>query len=582
MLKNVALLCWITTAVCYGDLAEKPHPRLWMSETTEMAVRDKIENDPLAKQLHQAALVEADRIINVRTSRYDIPDGRRLLGESRHALKIIIHTAWAWRLTGEEKYRLRTIKELEAACSLVDWNPSHFLDTAEMATAVAIGYDWLYPTLTAKQKEMCQQAIIQKALVPAKIRFDRDEWWTSARNNWAQVCGSGIGIAAAAIAGDNEKLSNELFPQCVALVERCKRFYEPDGMYPEGPGYWQYGTNYHVMLIAACNELRYKMETPASLGKSGDSMMHLTSPTLLPFNFADGKARAATPSPAQSWIASHYKKSAQASDLRNRLSKALSSKMETSRTAPLTVLWLPDAPNENENLATYAFFNGEQSAAIFRSKWSSDASWFAIKGGTPEGGHGHMDVGSFCYDAHGVRWIHDLGGDDYNMPGYFSDQRFSYYRLQNRSHNTLEIGGKLQDAASEPCPIVATTSGETSASAKFDLTHAYADSAKAVTRTAEFDKSSGTARITDAITAPSGDVVWRAFTRATCDIAGNSVTLTQDGKSITLTRLSKTGIWSIEQASPPKDIENPNVGYRVITLTVPKQNRTSIDVEIRP
>jgi hypothetical protein len=101
---------------------------------------------------------------------------------------------------------------------------------------------------------------------------------------------------------------------------------------------------------------------------------------------------------------------------------------------------------------------------------------------------------------------------------------------------------------SEPCLIVATTSGEPSASAKFDLTHV--DSAKAVTRTAEFDKSSGTARIIDDITAPSGDVVWRAFTRATCDIADNSETFSQDGKGITLTRLFKTGIWSIEQASP--------------------------------
>jgi hypothetical protein len=42
---------------------------------------------------------------------------------------------------GGEKFRLRTIAELEAACALKDWNPSHFLDTAEMASAVATGYD---------------------------------------------------------------------------------------------------------------------------------------------------------------------------------------------------------------------------------------------------------------------------------------------------------------------------------------------------------------------------------------------------------------------------------------------------------
>jgi hypothetical protein len=31
-----------------------------------------------------------------------------------------------------------------AAAAFSDWNPSHFLDVAEMTAALAIGYDWLY------------------------------------------------------------------------------------------------------------------------------------------------------------------------------------------------------------------------------------------------------------------------------------------------------------------------------------------------------------------------------------------------------------------------------------------------------
>ena len=49
---------------------------------------------------------------------------------------------------GEERFKERAIRELDAACAMKDWNPSHFLDVAEMATAVAVGYDWLYPVLT--------------------------------------------------------------------------------------------------------------------------------------------------------------------------------------------------------------------------------------------------------------------------------------------------------------------------------------------------------------------------------------------------------------------------------------------------
>jgi hypothetical protein len=96
-------------------------------------------------------MTEAEKILTNRTCRYEIPDGKRLLAESRLAIRNVMFTAWAWRCGGGEKFRTRAIAELDAACALKDWNPPHFLDTAEMATAVATGYDWLYPTLDASQ-----------------------------------------------------------------------------------------------------------------------------------------------------------------------------------------------------------------------------------------------------------------------------------------------------------------------------------------------------------------------------------------------------------------------------------------------
>lgn len=34
--------------------------------------------------------------------------------------------------------------------------------------------------------------------------------------------------------------------------------------------------------------------------------------------------------------------------------------------------------------------------------------------------HGNIDAGTFVLDL-GKRWFHDLGGDDYALPGYFND-----------------------------------------------------------------------------------------------------------------------------------------------------------------
>ncbi len=573
---------WLATLVlAAGDLAEKPHPRLWFPKSAEAAVRGKIEKDPLAASLHAIVMTEAGKVLTARTCRYDIPDGKRLLAESRLALHNILNTAWAWRMTGEEKFRLRTIAELDAACALKDWNPSHFLDTAEMATAVAAGYDWLYPTLTPDQRAMCEKAIIEKALLPAKAVYDKGGGWSKPGNNWSQVCGSGIALAAAAIAGNDAGLAENLFDSGLKLIEKCADFYAPDGMYPEGPGYWHYGTNYHVMLLAASQALGRGVADDPLMNKAGNSIMHLTSPTRYAFNFADGGTRLESPSPAQFWLAEHFQDATQARHVRDLFTRALAED-KSPVCSPLSLLWLPPAPPADHPLPLAAVFRGEQAIATFRTGWNPTDAYFAIKGGTPAASHGHMDVGSFVYDAHGARWIHDLGKEDYNLPGYFGSQRWTFFRLQNRSHNTLEINGKLQNPKAEPCPFISHTLTGNPLAAAFDLSAAYVGSAEKVLRNATFDTRSGAVILKDEITNPDGPVVWRAFTDAEAEIQGDRVILRKDDHQITLRRVSPAGTWTVTEAKPPTPQENQNRGFRAVVLTVPQAGQASAVVEIQP
>ena len=584
--NSVGLWLVSTVLAAAGGLADNPHPRLWFPQAAEEAVRGKVAGDPLAGKLHAAALAEAARILTERTCRYEIPDGKRLLGESRRALKNIMLTAWAWRMGGGEKFRLRTIAELDAACALQDWHPVHFLDTAEMATAVATGYDWLYPTLTPEQRAMCERAIVTKALKPAKDVYNKGNWWAKPSNNWSQVCGSGIALAAAAIAGKDDGMAEDLFGRGVKLVEGCGKFYEPDGMYPEGPGYWHYGTNFHVMLLAACHGLEQPMKDDPILRKAGDAMMFLTGPTRLAFGFADCHPGHETPSPAQCWLAARFKDAVQAKFVRSLFARGLDGdkgRFTGDRYFPLAVLWLPPEPAVSPVLPLAAAFHGEQAMAMFRAGWDADAAWLAIKGGTPAASHGHMDVGSFVYDARGVRWLHDLGAEDYNLPDYFGGKRWTYFRLQNRSHNTLEIDGKLQNPRAKPCPLVSSTLTGDTREATFDLTNAYAGAAEKVIRRARFDGRSGTVRIEDEITAPAGPVVWRVFTDAEAEVRGDQVILRKKrGGEITLSRITDTGTWSITDATPPTSKENENKGFRAVVLTAPKAAKVSLAVEIRP
>jgi hypothetical protein len=103
-----------------------------------------------------------------------------------------------------------------------------------------------------------------------------------------------------------------------------------------------------------------------------------------------------------------------------------------------------------------------------------------------------------------------------------------------------------------------------------------------VTRAARFDTRRGSVLIEDEITAPVGDVVWRALTDADVEMDGDHVILRKDGKHISLRRVSKSGTWSLADAKPPTAVEHQNEGFRAIVLTAPQAERVSLAVEIVP
>ena len=82
---------WLLTIslAAAGSLAEQAHPRLWFTKAMEPAVRERIAKDPMAVGLQTSLVAEAEKILTARTCRYEIPDGKRLLAESRLALRHI-------------------------------------------------------------------------------------------------------------------------------------------------------------------------------------------------------------------------------------------------------------------------------------------------------------------------------------------------------------------------------------------------------------------------------------------------------------------------------------------------------------
>ena len=124
----------------------KMHPRLLSNQEGFDKLRDEIKNNPLKQKVKELIIKQADMLMDEPPIKRQL-QGRRLLGKSRTCVQRVLHLAMAYQLTGEQKYLDRCQKEMLAAAKFEDWNPSHFLDVAEMTFALAIGYDWLYDQL---------------------------------------------------------------------------------------------------------------------------------------------------------------------------------------------------------------------------------------------------------------------------------------------------------------------------------------------------------------------------------------------------------------------------------------------------
>ena len=183
------------------------HPRILMLKGEEANIQLSINKDTVWANTQQAIINESDRLLSIAPVQR-IQIGRRLLDKSREALRRLFFLSYAYRTTADKKYLVRAEKEMLAIAGFSDWNPSHFLDVAEMTMAVAIGYDWLYNDLSDASKSIIKEAILKKGLEPSME--SKYNGWLKAEHNWNQVCNAGMTYGAMAIINTSDKWRDKI------------------------------------------------------------------------------------------------------------------------------------------------------------------------------------------------------------------------------------------------------------------------------------------------------------------------------------------------------------------------------------
>lgn len=548
-----------------------PHPRILWKTADEPILKKNVNTPGPWQNVHRSILSACDKMMSAPVLQRQLT-GRRLLGVSRECLRRVFFLAYAWRMEKDQRYADRAISEMMAVCSFSDWNPSHFLDVAEMTMGVAIGYDWLYDRLTPDQRRAIATAILEKGMRPSLEKKNSN--WLREHHNWNQVCNAGMLFGSLAVFEDAPELGLHLINRGIRSIVLPMEAYRPAGAYPEGYSYWGYGTSFNVLFISALETLTggdFGLQKMPGFMETAAYYQHMAGPTGLPFNFSDAGTGGSL-EPAMCWFAARLGDPSLLFTEKLRLEKPSTG----NRLLPAMLLWGKDIDMNAVRPPSSTFWTGggETPVALMRSAWGDSSSvYIGFKGGSPGVNHAHMDVGSFVLDWGGVRWAADLGMQDYNSlesrglsiwNKSQNSQRWEVMRYNNLVHNTLTVNGAYQQVSGHA--DITATGKRNPQFAVIDMTPVYKGQLDRSRRGVALLKGER-AVIRDEVAAGSGPdtLQWRWLTQAEVTLEqDNVIALRKNGKTLRLVIETPVPVqlrtWS---AAPVHDYDAPNPGSTI-------------------
>ncbi len=398
--------------------------------------------------------------------------------------------------------------------------------------------------------------------------------WTRTENNWNAVCNAGYLMCAVALADVETKLADNMIPlsvnthfsenpahqkegtsintpgaplpsltsstafstkdatgattyreeitwllgnimQSIRIGVRC---YAPDGGYAESSGYWSYGTNNlfrFCMTLLSSTGTDYSIMSAAGCDVTGYFPLYIESSDNVGWGYHDG-SNGAIDSSLLAWVANFFDDKALYTLRYNQIAEG-----RKGYSLYDMIYYDADMLSADASLALDFIYYGIDTA-VFRSSWEKGAIYTGLHGGYNSVNHGDMDAGNFIYDAEGIRWITELGSDNYNLSGYFgggaNGGKWKYYRKTSEGQNVIVITTQNPDTGAEKikfgqdptatAPTDAFHSEENGGYAIMNMAAAYGDGCALAQRGLLFTNSRTTMVIQDEIQFTESSSLW--------------------------------------------------------------------------
>ncbi len=444
------------------------HPYLLFDQEGKENLLREIEINPDLKEIYDRQILEAYRYLKMPIDD-NIPGGgdlsrffsgnemRRFMGMHYGAA---LNLAFVYQMTGEEKYAEKAFQHAEMLCRLETWvYPFHEfpqiydrvwpwnvsddqvvfsydLQSARIATHMALVYDWIYSAMDKDQRNRIRGALLEKAITRVRGNFEY-HWWASAyRCNWSGICYSGAGIASLALLTEDPQLTDVVATAYNGVSGMLDEI-GPDGGWQEGRGYWAYGVGHSMWFMDAVKQLsgeKYNLFQHARLKDNPADFPLYT----LPANFGDGRSGPV----GDSWFINKL-----VTETGDQTAAWYSEEFVRPGSSIYDLIWPKSAIKGVEPAVKSKYFSGIDWATM-RSSFNNDASFtIACKAGlNDDPHHGHLDCGQFILSYKGDQFIKDHGGAKYD-DFYFSAERWDYIEASSKGHNVIYVNGEEQISA---------------------------------------------------------------------------------------------------------------------------------------
>lgn len=570
----------------------KNSPRLILTPAIEKDLRKKLKTDPVVRNVY-GALQRNARQIQARPLLERKMIGRRLLDTSREMLYRMNVLGMVYRMEKDPAVLKRIDAELQAVCQFQDWNPSHYLDVAEMAMAVALAVDWTGKDLPRATLELAQKSLIEKGLLPSFT--DKVPSWVKGTNNWNQVCHGGMIAAAIAVAEKDPQLAAKTISRALEGMPYALKQYGPDGVYPEGSTYWGYGTSFSVLtssMLESAFGTDFGLARYSAFLKSADFMVLSMAPSDWYYNFADcGDKRSQNGDFTLAWFAA--KTGNKVYFEKERFLSPPEKMEELDRWAGAGLVWISQFREKQAQPLPLAWKgDGDNPVVFFRDREQDPRQfYFGGKGGRGTVSHGNMDAGSFVFELDGVRWVVDPGNQGYNeleQAGFNlwgscqGCERWTLLTKNNFGHSTLSVNNGLH-IANGFAPIVAFKAGD-QPEATIDLSRVLGSQIGSASR--RFVKENGRSMVIEdkfKLNDSTRMITWQLMTTADVEIVKGGALLKQDGKVLKLENLSHPtlGLSVIALNPTPLKLDRQIANLKRIEIRLPAYLFPQAEGELR-